>query len=278
VGWLVLGNVLAVLAATALAFTGGGNPILVTGLCALAGLVLGLAQGVRYAKKPRRTTSVHGKPLGRGARQPAAPPAQRHSAGTPHETLTQIGAPEPLQADQIRQSYWVSRKADSGPAPSVAHNQSHAPSAQRRSYWVSDGLPAVQPPSPRMPGALSLTDLQARIRAFPGEQDREQFHNPKDLAMALSVQISELLRIFQRLTPEQSWSILQEEPRSSQVRDEVAGVLACLVQLNDMLGIDLEAVLPARIGMEVLQQSCDSHATQAAKANSAQLNCKIPKS
>jgi len=81
-----------------------------------------------------------------------------------------------------------------------------------------------------------LADLRQRLRDFAAERDWEQFHSPKNLAMALSVEAAELLEIFQWLTEAQSRD-LTPEARAA-VSDEIADVLLYLVRIGDQLGID----------------------------------------
>ena len=52
-----------------------------------------------------------------------------------------------------------------------------------------------------------LADLRDQLREFARARDWDQFHSPKNLAMALSVEAGELLEIFQWLTQEQSRSL-----------------------------------------------------------------------
>src|SRR5215467_11435806 len=68
-----------------------------------------------------------------------------------------------------------------------------------------------------------LTELQRRVAAFAAARDWDQFHSPKNLAMALSVEASELLEEFQWLTEEQSRALDPE--RRERVRLEMADVL-----------------------------------------------------
>lgn len=82
-----------------------------------------------------------------------------------------------------------------------------------------------------------LTELQRRVAAFAAERDWDPFHSPKNLAMALSVEASELLEEFQWLTEEQSRSLDAE--RRERVRLEMADVLIYLLRLADKLGVDL---------------------------------------
>ncbi len=86
-----------------------------------------------------------------------------------------------------------------------------------------------------------LAEIQQALRQFASERDWDQFHSPKNLAMALSVEASELLEHFQWLTEVQS--IQLDEQTRAQVRDEIADVQVYLVRLADKLDIDiLEAV------------------------------------
>ncbi len=81
-----------------------------------------------------------------------------------------------------------------------------------------------------------LDRLREQLREFANARDWEQFHTPKNLAMALSVEAAELLEVFQWLTDAQSQSLAP--PALAAARDEVADVLLYLVRLCDMLGID----------------------------------------
>lgn len=82
----------------------------------------------------------------------------------------------------------------------------------------------------------SLHDLQTAQRAFAEARDWGQFHSPRNLAAALSVEASELLEHFQWLTDEQSRQL--SDDKKAQVGSEIADVLLYLVQLCDKLGID----------------------------------------
>ncbi|HEU4517353.1 MAG TPA: nucleotide pyrophosphohydrolase [Steroidobacteraceae bacterium] len=82
-----------------------------------------------------------------------------------------------------------------------------------------------------------LEDLKARVRAFVAERDWERFHSPKNLAMALSVEASELVELFQWLTEEESAKL--DDARRQRVAEELADVLWFLVRLSDRLDIDL---------------------------------------
>jgi len=82
-----------------------------------------------------------------------------------------------------------------------------------------------------------LAELQDAVEAFVAERDWAQFHTPKNLAIALSVEASELLEHFQWLTEPQSRNLSDE--RREAVALEMADVLLYLVRLADQLHIDL---------------------------------------
>lgn len=85
--------------------------------------------------------------------------------------------------------------------------------------------------------STDIQALQAALRVFANEREWEQFHSPKNLATALSVEAAELLEHFQWLTDEQSRSL--PEAKRKAVAEELADVFLYLLQLSDKLGIDL---------------------------------------
>ena len=99
---------------------------------------------------------------------------------------------------------------------------------------------------------MDIARWQAQLRTFAGERDWEKFHTPKNLAMALSVEASELLEIFQWLTPEESRQVMQGQDADA-VRDEVADVMIYLLRLADVVGVELEEVVAAKIGRNAVR-------------------------
>ena len=82
-----------------------------------------------------------------------------------------------------------------------------------------------------------LEALRDRLREFSAARDWEQFHSPKNLAMALAGEAGELLEVFQWLTEEQSRRL--DAKAQAAVTEELADVLLYLVRLADQLGVDL---------------------------------------
>ena len=82
-----------------------------------------------------------------------------------------------------------------------------------------------------------LQQFKQKLRRFADDRDWNQFHSPKNLAMALSVEAGELLEHFQWLTEAESASITGDKRVA--VADEIADVQIYLIRLADKLGIDI---------------------------------------
>ena len=82
----------------------------------------------------------------------------------------------------------------------------------------------------------SFDALRAAIREFARVREWEQFHTPKNLAMAMIVEAAELVEHFQWLTPEQSQAL--DAATRQAVAEEIGDVLIYLTRLADVLGID----------------------------------------
>ena len=77
---------------------------------------------------------------------------------------------------------------------------------------------------------LDLVKIKKALKDFSVERDWEKFHNPKNLSMALSVEVSELVEIFQWVN------------ERNKIEEEIADIFNYLVKLVDILDIDLEKV------------------------------------
>ncbi|MCJ7452070.1 MAG: nucleotide pyrophosphohydrolase [Steroidobacteraceae bacterium] len=97
----------------------------------------------------------------------------------------------------------------------------------------------------------SLLELRDALRRFAAERDWDQFHSPRNLAAALSVEAAELLEPFQWLTDEQSRD-LSPEARAA-VEQELADVLLYLVRLADKLDVDLASAARAKIARNAVK-------------------------
>lgn len=98
---------------------------------------------------------------------------------------------------------------------------------------------------------MDLAAIRQRLREFAEERDWEQFHSPKNLSMALSVEAAELVEHFQWLTEAQSRSSDVVDPDA--VAAEVADVQIYLVMLADKLGIDIERAVAEKISANAVK-------------------------
>jgi NTP pyrophosphatase (non-canonical NTP hydrolase) len=85
---------------------------------------------------------------------------------------------------------------------------------------------------------MAYEELAAQVRAFAEERDWQQFHTPKNLAMALAGEVGELLAELQWLTPDESAAVMETEV-GGRVRAEIGDVMIYLTRFADVLGIDL---------------------------------------
>jgi NTP pyrophosphatase (non-canonical NTP hydrolase) len=113
----------------------------------------------------------------------------------------------------------------------------------------------------------SVEELTERVRAFARERDWEQFHTPKNLAMALAGEVGELLAELQWLTPEQSAAVMQDEELGPRVRAEIGDVTIYLVRLADVLGLDL-----VETALEKLADSGRRYTVEAATGSAAKIS------
>ena len=92
-----------------------------------------------------------------------------------------------------------------------------------------------------------ITSLQLRTRTFAEARDWLRFHTPKNLVMALSVEASELLELFQWLTEDEAKRLSDTREGRQAIEDEVADVMIYLMRLADVLDIDVVAAANAKL-------------------------------
>jgi len=90
-----------------------------------------------------------------------------------------------------------------------------------------------------------MAQLADALRNFAQERDWDQFHSPKNLAMALTVEAAELQEKFQWLTEDESRR-LAGEPLEA-VKDELADVFLYTLRMAQVLGVDLLAAAEAKM-------------------------------
>jgi NTP pyrophosphatase (non-canonical NTP hydrolase) len=104
--------------------------------------------------------------------------------------------------------------------------------------------------------------LQEKLQEFARERDWEQFHTPKNLAMALTVEAAELQEIFQWLTSEGSFTL--SDAQRQHTREEMADVLLYLCRLADVLDIDL-----LQAAEDKIRKNADKYPAEEVRGSSA---------
>jgi NTP pyrophosphatase (non-canonical NTP hydrolase) len=136
-------------------------------------------------------------------------------------------------------------------APAAAADSGEAAASAGAAVRAQPCGPAGGPPD--------LAVLQRRLADFAAARHWQPYHTPKNLAAALSVEAAELLEIFQWLTPEQAAAVMDDDATAHRVRDEVADVLAYLLQFCQVLGVDVLAALAAKIDRNELRFPRPAH-------------------
>ncbi len=110
-----------------------------------------------------------------------------------------------------------------------------------------------------------LNNLKRRLREFARKRDWDQFHSPKNLSMALSVEVAEIVEHFQWLTEEQSKDLSQD--KKDEVETELADTLIYLIRLADTLDVDLLAAALKKIEVNERKYPVDKSKGNAKKYN-----------
>jgi len=101
----------------------------------------------------------------------------------------------------------------------------------------------------------SLESLRDRLRVFAKERDWDQYHNPKNLSMALIAEAAELVEHFQWVDGDTS-HLLEGKTRQS-VEEELADILIYLVRISDKLAIDLYQAVECKIAINEKKYPAD---------------------
>ncbi len=117
---------------------------------------------------------------------------------------------------------------------------------------------SVPPPK----GSQDLIEgLRDKLRQFAAEREWDQFHSPKNLAMALSVEAAELLEHVQWLSDAESAALAPE--KRVKIREELADVLLYLIRLADKLDVNL-----ATAAADKLSVNAQKYPVQKARGSS----------
>jgi NTP pyrophosphatase (non-canonical NTP hydrolase) len=100
-----------------------------------------------------------------------------------------------------------------------------------------------------------LQTLAAEVIAFRDERDWKQFHNPKDVALSLLLEASELLELFQWKQGAEVDEVASKQ--KARVAEELADVFNYTLLLAQDLGIDLEQALRDKLASNAAKYPAD---------------------
>jgi dCTP diphosphatase len=116
-----------------------------------------------------------------------------------------------------------------------------------------------------------MDDLVRAVLAFRDERDWKQFHNPKDLAISITLEAAELLEHFQWKNPGEVEAFLAREENRGRLGEEMADVLILLISLADAVGLDLLEAARAK-----LQQNAMKYPVERAKGTAKKYDELVP--
>tara|TARA_B110000046_G_scaffold134771_1_gene141068 strand:+ start:128 stop:478 length:351 start_codon:yes stop_codon:yes gene_type:complete len=115
---------------------------------------------------------------------------------------------------------------------------------------------------------MDIKGIQQKLSIFSKEREWDQFHTPKNLAAALSVEASELLEVFQWLTDDESHKL--DKTQMADTEEEVADIALYLLRICDVMKIDLESVINKK-----LEINAGKYPVKEAKGNATKYNKRI---
>jgi dCTP diphosphatase len=98
---------------------------------------------------------------------------------------------------------------------------------------------------------MDLDELRRDVRQFAKDRDWERYHTPKNLCMAMSVEMAELVEHFQWLTPEESLNLSDE--KKGEVAFEMADVMLYMIQLSEVMNVDLEKAIREKMVLNAIK-------------------------
>lgn len=93
----------------------------------------------------------------------------------------------------------------------------------------------------------TLRELTRKVREFCEVRDWDQFHGPKDLAIGVITEASELLEHFRFQSDEQALALLNDPKIKEEIEDELADVLFFLLRFSQRFDVDLDKALLRKI-------------------------------
>jgi len=118
-----------------------------------------------------------------------------------------------------------------------------------------------------MDNETNIQELKEKVKKFCDERDWDQFHNIKDLAIALSIESSELLEHFRWKTNDEVKSKMDNPEKLGEIKDEIADILYFLLRIAQMNNIDLSEALNKK-----LEKNNKNYPVEKAKGSNKKYN------
>ena len=93
----------------------------------------------------------------------------------------------------------------------------------------------------------TTAELKARILAFARERDREQFHAPKNLSMALAAEAAELMEHYLWVSPETSRSVTKDPTKRAKIAEELADIIIYALEFANIAELDVATIVEAKM-------------------------------
>lgn len=109
---------------------------------------------------------------------------------------------------------------------------------------------------------MDINELQKKVIEFRDARDWEQYHNPKDLAISVSLEASELLEIFQWKDPQEVEAVKKDKEARRKVKEELGDILIYALNMCDAFGFD-----PPEVILEKLEINEKKYPVEKARGN-----------
>lgn len=109
---------------------------------------------------------------------------------------------------------------------------------------------------------VTFEKLKCIVQQFVDERDWQKYHNPKNLAMSISIESAELMEIFQWLTMEESISLKDNKAKFEKIKEEIADIIIYCISLGSILDIDLSKAI-----LEKIEKNKSKYPTSKYKGN-----------
>ncbi len=113
----------------------------------------------------------------------------------------------------------------------------------------------------------TLGALKTEVLAFARARDWEQFHNPKNLSMAIAAEAAELMEPLLWVTPEESRAVMDRPDKRAALQDELADIVVYCLEFANQTGIDLSTAITEKMARNAQKYPVEKARGRAEKYN-----------